>query len=148
MKLESRFCLNHNSNNNNNNNSIAKAGNELHRRKQKRKATEKEKKILKDLKQQPEESDTTSKNIRRYKEKWLDQLRYKKMKLEKMIERGNRIKDNANFEKDQKAFFKTLEAKTVYEGEPPWMEKFVEFSAGIWEKDENHQKCHGWRKLR
>ena len=83
-----------------------------------------------------EESDTTSKNIRRYKEKWLDQLQYKKMKLEKMIERGNRIKNNANFEKDQKAFFKTLEAKTVYEGEPPRMEKFVEFWAGIWEKDE------------
>ena len=91
--------------------SIARAGNELHRRKQKGKATEKEKKILKDLKQQMEESDTTTKNIRRYKEKWLDQLRYKKMKLEKMIERGNRIKDNANFEKDQKAFFKTLEIK-------------------------------------
>ena len=98
--------------------SIARAGNELHRRKQKRKATEKEKKILKDLKQQMEESDTTSKNIRRYKEKWLDQLRYKKMKLEMMIIRRNRIKDNANFEKDQKAFYKILEAKTVYEGEP------------------------------
>ena len=59
-----------------------------------------------------------------------------KMKLEKMIERGNRIKDNANFEKDQKAFFKTLEGKTVYEGGPPRMEKFVEFWAGKWEKDE------------
>ena len=45
--------------------SIARAGNELHRRKQKRKATDKEKKILKDLKQQMEQSDTTSKNIRR-----------------------------------------------------------------------------------
>ena len=43
--------------------SIARAGNELHRGKQKRKATDKEKKILKDLKQQMEESDTTSRNI-------------------------------------------------------------------------------------
>lgn len=80
---------------------IARAGNELHRRKQKRKATDKEKKISKDLKHQMAKSDTTSENIRIYKEKWLDQLRYKKVKLEKMIERGNRIKDNANFEKDQ-----------------------------------------------
>ena len=103
---------------------------------------------MKDLKQQMEESNTPSKNIRRYKKKWLDQLRYKKLKLEKMIETGNIIKDNANFEKDQKAFFKTLEAKTVYEGEPPWMEKFVEFWAGIWEKMKKHQKFHGWRKLR
>ena len=68
------------------------------------------------------------------------------MQLEKMIERGNIIKDNANFEKDQKAFFKTLEAKMVYEGEPPLMEKFVEFWVGIWEKEEKHQKCHGSRK--
>ena len=80
--------------------SIARAGNELHRRKQKRKATDKEKKILKDLKHQMEESKTISMNIRRYKEKWVDQLRYKKVKLERMIKRGNRIKDNANFEKD------------------------------------------------
>ena len=128
--------------------SIARAGNELYRRRQKRKATEKEKKILKDLKQQMEESDTTSKNIRRYNEKWLDQLRYKKMKLEKMIERGNRIKDNANFEKDQKAFFKTLEAKTVYEGEPPRMEKFVEFWAGIWEKDEKTPEMPWMEKVK
>ena len=60
-----------------------------------------------------------------------------------MIERENRIKDNVNFEKDQKALFKTLEAKTVYEGEPLRMEKFVEFWAGIWEKEEKQQKCHG-----
>ena len=50
-----------------------------------------------------------------------------KVKLEKTIARGNRIKDNANFEKDQKAFCKTLQEKTVYEREPPTMEKFVEF---------------------
>ena len=86
--------------------SIARAGNKLHRRKQKRKATNKENKILKDLKHQMEESETTSMNIRRYKEKWVDQLRYKRVKLEKMIERGNRIKDNVNFEKDQKTFFR------------------------------------------
>ena len=91
--------------------SIARAGNELHRRKQKRKATDKEKKILKDSKHQMEESETTSMSIRRYKEKWVDQLRYKKVKLEKMIERGNRIKDNANFERDHKAFFKDLGGK-------------------------------------
>ena len=58
--------------------SIATPANELHRRKQKRKATDKENKVLKDLKHRMEESKTTSMNIRRYKEKWLDQLRYKR----------------------------------------------------------------------
>ena len=78
----------------------------------------------------------------------MDQLRYKKVKLEKMIERGKRIKDNANFEKDQKAFFKTLEEKTVYEGEPPPMEKFVEFWAGIWEKDEKKPEMPWMQKVK
>ena len=114
---------------------IARAGNELQRRKLKRKATAKEKMILKDLKHLMNESDTTSTNIRRAKEKWLDQLRYKKVKLEKMIERGNRIRDNANFERDQKGFFKSLE-RIDYEGKPPPMERFEDFWAGIWEKDE------------
>ena len=70
------------------------------------------------------------------------------MKLEKMIERGNRTKDNDNFEKDQKAFFKTLEAKTVYEGEPPRMEKVVEFWAGIWEKEEKTPKMPWMEKVK
>ena len=60
---------------------------------------------MKDLKNKNEESDATSKNIRRYKENWVDQLRYKKVKLEKMIERGKRTKDNANFEKGKKRLF-------------------------------------------
>ena len=68
----------------------------------------------------------------------MDQLRYKKVKLEKKIKRGNRIKDNAKDEKRPKCLFKTLEEKTVYEGEPPPMEKFVEFWTWIWEKDEEH----------
>ena len=59
------------------------------------------------------------------------------MKLEKMTERGNRIKDNDNFEIDQKAFFKTLEAKIVNDRELPRVEKFPEFWAGLWEKEEN-----------
>ena len=112
---------------------IARAGNELQRRKLKRKATAKAKKILKDLKHLMNESDTTSINIRRSKEKWLDQLRCKKVKLEKVIERGNRIRDNANFERDQKGFFKSLE-RVVYEGKSSPMERFVDFWAGIWEK--------------
>ena len=127
---------------------IARAGNELHRRKQKRKATEKEKKILKDLKQQMEESDTTSKNIRRYKEKWLDQLRYKKMKLEKMIERGNRIKDNANFEKTKKTFLRLWKQRlSMKENHHGW-KSLLSSGLRYEKKMKKHQKCHGWRKLR
>ena len=52
-----------------------------------------------------------------------------------MIEKGNRIKTNTNFEKDKKSFFKTLEEETAYEGERTPMEQFVEFWAGILEID-------------
>ena len=56
--------------------SIARTGNELKTEKKSNRKRENKKKILKDLKQQMEESDTTSKNIRRYvyRQKWLDQL--------------------------------------------------------------------------
>ena len=46
------------------------------------------------------------------------------MKLEKMIKRGNRIQDNANFEKDQEAFLR------------PWKQRLS--------MKENH---HGWKSL-
>ena len=41
--------------------------------------------------------EATSKNLRIIKEQWLDKLRYKKMKLEKNIEKGNRKKHNIIF---------------------------------------------------
>ena len=46
------------------------------------------------------------------------------MKLEKMIERENRIKDNVNFEKDQKAFLRHWKQRVSMK--------------------ENH---HGWKSL-
>ena len=65
-----------------------------------------------------------------------------------MIKRGKRIKDDANFEKDQKVSFKTLDEKTVYEGEPPPMEKFVEFWAGIWELVEKTPELPWMQKVK
>ena len=40
------------------------------------------------------------------------------------------------FQRDQKAFFRTLEEEEEHEGEMPEMEKFVEFQGGIWEREE------------
>ena len=53
-----------------------------------------------------------------------------------MIERGKRAMDNANFERDQKNFFKKGEESTELEGQTPEMDKFIEFWGGIWEKEE------------
>ena len=115
---------------------IARAGNELHRRKQRRRATKKEKQILKELKTKMEK-ETTSRSLKAAKEVWLDKLRYKKVKLEKCVEKRRRKLDNLMFQLDQKNFFRTLEADDKKEGEMPEMEKFVEFWGGIWEHNKS-----------
>ena len=115
---------------------IARTGNELYRRKQQRKASAKEKKILKDLKTKMNNKDVTSRNLRTAKEQWIDKLRYKKVKLEKFVEKRKRKQDNFMFHHDQKGFFWTLEADITREGEMPDMDKFVEFWGGIWEQNE------------
>lgn len=49
--------------------------------------------------------ETTTRTLKLHKDNWIDELRYKKIKLQKMIQRKQRIMDNANFERDQKNFF-------------------------------------------
>ena len=82
----------------------------------------------------------------KHKEVRIDKLRYKRVKMVEMVERGKRIIDNNIFERDQKNLFKRIEDSTVYEGAMPEMDKFVKFWVGIWEKDDRNLICHGWRK--
>ena len=56
--------------------------------------------------------DPTTRMLKEYKESWIEKVRYKKIKLQKLVERGRRIMDNANFERDQKNFFKKVEEGT------------------------------------
>ena len=115
---------------------IARTSNDIYRKKQRRKGTPKEKKILKQLKKTMHETELTASVLTKHKEVWIDKLRYKRVKLVKMIERGKRIMDNNIFEKDHKSFFKRIEDSTEHEGAMPEMDKFVQFWVGIWEKDD------------
>ena len=74
--------------------------------------------------------------MRTAKEQWIDKLRYKKVKLEKFVEKRKREQENFMFHHDQKGFFRTLESDITREGEMPDMDKFVEFWGGIWEQNE------------
>ena len=65
--------------------------------------------------------------LKEYKESWIDKPRYKKIKLQKLIARGRGIMDNANFERDQKKFFKKVEGGTEHVGQIPEIQKFVKF---------------------
>ena len=87
---------------------IAKTSNKLYTRKQRRKVTAKEKAILKKLRTKSKK-DMTSSNLRNVLEIWLDQMRYKKVKLAKYTEKRRRKQHNIMFQCDQKGFFRTLE---------------------------------------
>ena len=56
--------------------------------------------------------------------------------MEKYIGKCNWKKHNIMFQRDQKGFFRTLEAVEKREGEMPEMQRFVEFWGGIWEQNE------------
>ena len=88
---------------------VVRVGNELHRQKQQRKSIKKEKRIMKELVAKINGKENTSKNLRIVKEQWLDK------------------KHNIMFQRDQKVFFRTLEAVEKHESEMPKMQRFVEF---------------------
>ena len=113
----------------------AKTINKLCRRRQRRKATKKEREIIKELRVLIEK-DTINYNLRNAREQWLDKLRYKKIKSAKCEEKQRRKQDNIMFQQDQKGFFRMLKVEEAHEGEMPEMEKFIEFWGGIWEREE------------
>ena len=80
--------------------------------------------------------EAASKNLRIVKEQWLEKIRYKKVKSEKSTEKRNWKKHNIMFQRDQKGFFRTLEAVEKREGEMPEMQRFAEFWGDIWEQNE------------
>ena len=115
---------------------ITRISNELHQRKVRRKASNKEKAILGNLEAKLNDVQLNSQKLRMVKEEWIDKLRYKKVKMQKYIEKRNRIQDNIMYQRDQRSFFKRLEDTEAQEGSMPGMEKFVEFWGGIWERRE------------
>ena len=82
----------------------------------------------------------TTRMLKKYKESWIDKLRHKKIKLQKIIEIGRQIMDNANFERDQKYVFKKVEGGTKHVGQIPEMEKFVKFFGEKKKKDDTKPK--------
>ena len=94
------------------------------------------------------ETELTTSVLMKHKEVWIDKLRYKRVKLVKMIERGKRVMDNNIFERDRKNFFKRIEDSTEYAGAMPEMEKFEKFWVGIWEKDDRTPNMPWMEKIR
>ena len=88
---------------------ISRTSNKICQRKQRRKGTPKEKKILKQLKETINQTYVTTSVLMMHKKAWIDKIKYKLVKLVKMIKRGKKIMDNNVFERYQKNFFKRIE---------------------------------------
>ena len=85
----------------------------------------------------------TSNNLRIAKERWIDKLTYKKVKLEKCIEKRKRKQDNIKFQRDQKGFFKTLEGGQTREGRMPDLKNLLNFGVESERKTKGDQICPG-----
>ena len=65
--------------------------------------------------------------LRLAKEKWLDQMRYKRVKLQKLIQKEKRISKNRLFENKKGKFDRKMDGNEEHTGHVPSMGKFVEF---------------------
>ena len=112
-----------------------RTSNKVHRRKEHRKATRKEKEILKEIKVRISGKKTTSSALMIHREQLLDTLQYMKMKLEKMIIKGKRVGNNALFRQDERQFYRSINESRSRMGNVPDINEFFEFWGGIWESE-------------
>ena len=115
---------------------VARVSNEIHRKPSKRKLTAKERYALRTLRRQSKSKLENEYQLRMTKEKWLDQMRSKRVKLEKMIQKNQRLRENKMFEKSEGRFYRMLGGRGNQVGEAPEIDKFTQFWASIWESEE------------
>ena len=80
---------------------IARISNEIHHRKEHRKATRKEKEILKEIQARISGKKATTSALMIHREQLLDTMRYMKVKLEKMVFKAERVRNNVLFGEDE-----------------------------------------------
>ena len=114
---------------------VTRISNEIHRRRVRRKATKKEKKILKELKNKTQSTLSSQWELKEVKEKWLDEFRYCKVKLRRIRVKDARVKNNKMFQQDEGMFYQSIRSAEEKEGKVPPMTSFVDFWAGIWEDE-------------
>ena len=120
---------------------VARAGNEFHRQKQQRKSTKKEKRIMKELGTKINGKEATSKNLRIVEEQWLEKLCYKKVKLEKYIEKRNRKRHNIIFQAFSGLWKQWKSAKVKC----PRCRDLLSFGEASSSKTSQRQICRGWK---
>ena len=127
---------------------VYRVSNEVHRRKVSRKQTVRERNIMKKLRKQAGSQLENEHQLRMIKEKWLDQMRAKKVKLQKVTQKEKKIRNNRLFEKKEGKFYQKAGGSTEHTGTVPTIEKFTEFWGGIWEDDEKTEQQPWMEKVK
>ena len=122
---------------------LAWTSNKIQRRKTIRKATKKEKEIVQKLREWAGQQSNKNEDLLSVKERALDELRYRNVKLKRIKNRDARVRNNRMFQEDQGAFYRKTQGTEQLRGEVPDMEKFEEFWGGIWE-DETKAPNRKW----
>ena len=91
-------------------------GSEIHRRKIRREFSKKEKEILRRLREKAQSQLTDKRQLVKVKEKWLEELRYLKVKLKRIKEKDGKIRRNNMFQEDQGNFYRSIKAKQERKG--------------------------------
>ena len=93
---------------------------------------------MKTLRKQANSKRNVEYQLRLTKEKWLDKMRAKKIKLQKIVLKEKSIKDNRLFEKSEGRFYRGVGSSVEHTRTGPGMDKFTDFWGGIWEDDEKN----------
>ena len=114
---------------------LAWTSNEIHRQRVKRKSTKKEREIFQKLKEWANQQLNRNEDLIYVKEKALDELIYRNIKLKRIKIKDARILNNIMFQEDQGMFYRKTQGTKQLKGKVPKIEKFEEFWAGIREDD-------------
>ena len=95
---------------------LAWTSNEIHRRRIKRKPTKKEREIFQKLKEWSNQQLNRNEDLIYVKEKALDELRYRNIKLKRMKIKDARIRNNRMFQEDQGMFYRKTQGTKQLKG--------------------------------
>ena len=95
----------------------------------------KEKEIVQKLREWAGQQLNKNEDLLSVKERALDKLRYRNVKLKRIKNRDARVRNNRMFQEDQGAFYRKARGTEQLRGEVPDMEKFEEFWGSIWEDE-------------
>jgi hypothetical protein len=118
---------------------------EIHRRRLARKATEKEKRILRELSIAAKVSlnAITISKLRELKLDCIDEIRMMRVKREAKVKTIKKRKNNREFEENEKIFYRKMDEKELH-GEAPKIEQVDAFWRGIWETEGDQNLESKW----